>query len=141
MVLTHEEMKVLVVHSKEAVVSLIREQLRGKDLAIKFNDSGLDGLFTSRLEKFDLIICGTELPVVTGYELIRAVRTYSVNRSTPVIILADEVDAKAEKLGSALGVAALLGQSDAQKLLPNIVEEQLIHWQLAHDSIRNQSPN
>lgn len=120
-------MRILVVHRQAKVVEQILSQLRGKDVAIKHHDSGLDGLFTSRLEKFDLIICGTDLPIVTGYELVRAVRTYSVNRSTPVIFLADEVDAKAEKLGQALGVAALLQSHDTAQL-PVMVDAELARW-------------
>jgi CheY-like chemotaxis protein len=122
-----DTMKILVVHRHAKVVDQILAQLQGKDLAIKHHESGLDGLFTSRLEKFDLIICGTDLPIVTGYELVRAVRTYSVNRTTPVIFLADEVDAKAEKLGQALGVAALM-QSHDTRHLPVLVDEQLAQW-------------
>lgn len=120
-------MRILVVHRQAKVVEQILSQLRGKDVAIKHHESGLDGLFTSRLEKFDLIICGTDLPIVTGYELVRAVRTYSVNRSTPVIFLADEVDAKVEKLGQALGVAALLQSHDTTQL-PVMVDAELARW-------------
>ena len=99
---SEDTMKILVVHRSTPALDQILADLRGKDYAVKHHESGLDGLFTSRLEKFDLIICGTELPIVTGYELVRAVRTYSVNRGTPVIFLADEVNEKTEKLGQAL---------------------------------------
>lgn len=129
-------MKLLVVHRELKTIRQSLSQLHGQDLAIKGHESGLDGLFTSRLEKFDLIICGTDLPVVTGYELVRAMRTYSVNRTTPVIFLADEIDATAEKLGSVLGVVGLLGLRDTPTQLPTMVEEQFVHWQRA-----NQEPS
>lgn len=122
---SEDTMKILVVHRSTPALDQILADLRGKDYAVKHHESGLDGLFTSRLEKFDLIICGTELPIVTGYELVRAVRTYSVNRGTPVIFLADEVNEKTEKLGQALGVAGLLNQHQASTLLASLVEEQV----------------
>lgn len=118
-------MKILVVHRSTPALDQILADLRAKDYAVKHHESGLDGLFTSRLEKFDLIICGTELPIVTGYELVRAVRTYSVNRGTPVIFLAEEVNEKSEKLGQALGVAGLLSQHQASTRLASLVEQQV----------------
>lgn len=121
-------MKILVVHRTTPALNGVLAELRAKDYAVMHHESGLDGLFTSRLEKFDLIICGTELPVVTGYELVRAVRTYSVNRHTPVIFLADELDAKMEKLSHALGVAGLLTGKDAPNQLPEVVHEQFAQW-------------
>jgi DNA-binding response OmpR family regulator len=122
-------MKILVVHRQKEVVEQIAKTLEGKGFAIMHLESGLDGLFTSRIEKFDLVVCGTDLPVVTGFELVRSLRTYSVNRTTPVIFLADTVDNKTERLGMALGAAALLSHSNVGEELPGIFSEQIVHWQ------------
>jgi CheY-like chemotaxis protein len=124
-----DTMKILVVHRQKEVVAQIAKTLEGKDFAIMHLESGLDGLFTSRIEKFDLVVCGTDLPVVTGFELVRSLRTYSVNRTTPVIFLADTVDNKTERLGVALGAAALLSHSNVNLELPSMISEQVIHWQ------------
>lgn len=130
-------MKILVVHRQKEVVEQIAKTLEGKDFAIMHLESGLDGLFTSRIEKFDLVVCGTDLPVVTGFELVRSLRTYSVNRTTPVIFLADTVDTKTERLGEALGVAALLTLNNAKMELPGHLSEQVTNWETA--SIINQN--
>jgi DNA-binding response OmpR family regulator len=122
-------MKILVVHRQKEVVEQIAKTLEGKDFAVMHLESGLDGLFTSRIEKFDLVVCGTDLPVVTGFELVRSLRTYSVNRHTPVIFLADIVDNKTERLGLALGAAALLSRSNAEIELPTMISEQVLNWQ------------
>jgi DNA-binding response OmpR family regulator len=127
-------MKILVVHRQKEVVEQIAKTLEGKDFAIMHLESGLDGLFTSRIEKFDLVVCGTDLPVVTGFELVRSLRTYSVNRTTPVIFLADTVDNKTEKLGVALGAAALLAHSNVDVEFPGIFSEQMINWQAASNN-------
>jgi DNA-binding response OmpR family regulator len=126
-------MKILVVHRQKEVVEQIAKTLEGKDFAIMHLDSGLDGLFTSRIEKFDLVVCGTDLPVVTGFELVRSLRTYSVNRTTPVIFLADTIDNKTEQLGLALGAAAL-SHSNAKLELPGMISEQIINWQSAFNN-------
>jgi CheY-like chemotaxis protein len=72
-----------------------------------------------------LIICGTDLPVITGFELVRSIRTNSVNKNVPVIFLTDEVDAKTEHLGNALGVAGMLAVPDFSAGLAKIVNERV----------------
>ena len=105
-------MKILVVHRQKKTVDRIKSVLSSCNPVVLHTESGLDGLLTSRIEHFDVIICGTDLPVVTGFEMIRSVRTNSINRQTPVIFCADEIDEKTDHLGQALGVVAILPSKD-----------------------------
>lgn len=116
-------MKILVVHRQKNTVEVIQSVLSEKNPVVVQTESGLDGLLTSRIEHFDLIICGTDLPVVTGFELIRSIRTNSVNRETPVIFLSDKIDDKAEHLRNALGVEAVLLMDDISHRLAGIVRD------------------
>ena len=116
-------MKILVVHRQKNTVNIIQSVLSEKNPVVLQTESGLDGLLTSRIEHFDLIICGTDLPVVTGFELIRSIRTNSVNRDTPVIFLSDKIDDKAEHLSNALGVEAVLLMDDVNHRLAGLVHE------------------
>jgi len=116
-------MKILVVHRQKEVIAQIKSVLDGSNVVILSTDSGLDGLLTSRIEKFDLIICGTDLPVVTGFELVRTIRNNSVNKNTTVIFLSEQVDEKIEHLGNALGVVAMLANRDTGNRLATVVNE------------------
>ena len=116
-------MKILVVHRQKNTVDVIQSVLSEKNPVVLQTESGLDGLLTSRIEHFDLIICGTDLPVVTGFELIRSIRTNSVNRDTPVIFLSDKIDEKAKHLSNALGVEAVLLMDDVNHRLAGLVQE------------------
>ena len=116
-------MKILVVHRQKNTVNIIQSVLSEKNPVVLQTESGLDGLLTSRIEHFDLIICGTDLPVVTGFELIRSIRTNSINRETPVIFLSDKIDDKAEHLSNALGVEAVLLMDDVNDRLAGLVRE------------------
>lgn len=80
-------MKVLVVHRQEAVLEDIKTQL--SHWYIRTAYTGLDGLLATRLELFDLILCSIDLPVVTGIEMVRSIRNFSINQKTPVILLAE----------------------------------------------------
>ena len=110
-------MKILVVHRQMEVAKQIKSVLRSDNSIIRFSDSGLDGLLAARIESFDLIICSTELPVITGYELIRSVKTNSVNKHTPVILLADEITEKVRHLGDALGVVEVIEHNELEMKL------------------------
>lgn len=118
-------MKILVVHRQRMVVDQVKSVLQDNSPVVTHTDSGLDGLLTSRIESFDLIICGTDLPVITGFELVRSIRTNSINKNVPVIFLADEVDAKTTHLGNALGVAGMLAIQDVKLRLAGIVQERV----------------
>jgi CheY-like chemotaxis protein len=116
-------MKILVVHRQKETADLIKAVLKGINPVVRHTESGLDGLLTSRIEHFDLIICGTDLPVVTGFELVRSIRTHSVNRTTSVVFIADHLDERTEHLANALGVAGMLAVAEVNQRLAGIVSE------------------
>ena len=118
-------MKILVVHRQSKTVDRIKSVLSSCNPVVLHTESGLDGLLTSRIEHFDVIICGTDLPVVTGFELIRSVRTNSINRQTPAIIVADEVDEKMIHLGQALDVLAMIPTKELDARLCDVVTQQI----------------
>jgi len=118
-------MKILVVHRQKSIVDQIKSLLGSCNPVVLHAVTGLDGLLTSRVERFDLIICGTDLPVVTGFELVRSIRTNSINREAPVIFLSDIVDDKTQHLGNALGVAGMLAMKDVEGMLAGIVNDRV----------------
>lgn len=116
-------MKILVVHRQNEIVAVIKSVLARCLPVVRYTDSGLDGLLTSRIEKFDLIICGTDLPVVTGFELVRSLRTYSINKDVPVVFITDEWDDKTRILSNALGAVATMIHGDSENLEDVILRE------------------
>jgi CheY-like chemotaxis protein len=118
-------MKILVVHRQKMVIDQVKSALQDNSPVVKYTDSGLDGLLTSRIESFDLIICGTDLPVITGFELVRSIRTNSINKDVPVIFIADELDAKTEHLANALGVAGMIATQEVVLGLANMLHDRV----------------
>jgi len=80
-------MKVLVIHRQEVVLQNIKIQLG--QWYVEAYTNGLEGLMAAKLSTYDLILCGQDLPVVTGIEVVRSIRNLSLNRHTPVILLAE----------------------------------------------------
>jgi len=118
-------MKILVVHRQKEVDKQVKSVLCLNTSIIRFCDSGLDGLLASRIEQFDLIICSTELPVVTGFEMVRSLRTGSLNKHTPVVFLTDEISAEMRQLGEALGAMDMFSASEIGEKLPEILFEKI----------------
>lgn len=121
-------MKILVVHREVTVSHQVKSILHDSETVVRYYNSGLDGLLAIRVEVFDLIICGTDLPVITGFELIRSVRTHSINALTPVVFIADELSRKSEYLANALGVAGTLVRSTIERELASLVDATMGLW-------------
>ncbi|HLT81022.1 MAG TPA: response regulator [Cyclobacteriaceae bacterium] len=118
-------MKILVVHRQRDIADQIRSVLQSVGSIIRYSTSGLDGLLAARIETFDLIICGTDLPVITGFEMVRSLRTNSVNKKTPVIFVAEELNKEMESLGMALHASDMLTPADVTTRLTSIVRDQV----------------
>lgn len=118
-------MKILVAHRRKQTVEAIRSVLSSVNPVVLHTESGLDGLLTSRIEHFDVIICGTDLPVVTGFELVRSLRTNSINRETPVVFLANDVNEQILYLAKALGALAVLEENSMHSQLAALVTDKV----------------
>lgn len=57
---------------------------------VRVEHNGLDGLLAARREAFHLILCGDDLPVITGIEMVRAIRNFSLNLSSNVLFITSE---------------------------------------------------
>lgn len=118
-------MKVLVVHRHLKVLDDVKSILNDSGKVFRYYNSGLDGLLAARVEEFDLIICGTDLPVITGFEMVRSIRNQSTNENTIIVFVADEIDEKSTYLGNALGVAGVLSSKEVSSNLYSLVSSSI----------------
>lgn len=80
-------MKVLVVHRQASIADHIKDQL--PQCIVTCVTCGWVGLAEVRSKRYDLVISSYDLPVVTGFEMIRSLRLFSLNMQVPVIMLTD----------------------------------------------------
>jgi len=116
-------MKILVVHRQKEIIENLKSVLCNHESIIRFSNSGLDGLLAARIEIFDLILCSTDLPVLTGFELTRSIRTNSINKTTPVLFLVDHLDDKTAQLAKLLSVDGIVEADNREERLAQMVEE------------------
>jgi CheY-like chemotaxis protein len=98
-------MNVLIIHRQLSFLKKIREKFSLGGWQVQTTDSGLDGLLTARHHHFDLMICGFDLPLVSGMEVVRSTRLVSVNTTIPVFFLKDGFESE-KLLGLALRLEA-----------------------------------
>lgn len=80
-------LRVLVVHRQEGFGQRIKSQLENSGWHSRLAVTGLDGLLAARRESFDVILCSADLPIITGVEMVRALRNFSNNISSLVIFI------------------------------------------------------
>ena len=83
----HENLKVLVVHRQDSVAYDIKKQFERAGWLVHLAHNGLDGLLAARKENFGLILTVIDLPVITGIEMMRAIRNFSFNVNSPAYFL------------------------------------------------------
>ena len=78
-------MRILLVEDDPAVSHSIALMLRSDAVTVDMTDLGQDAIELARYSDYDLILLDLNLPDLSGYEVLRALRVARVN--TPVLIL------------------------------------------------------
>jgi two-component system chemotaxis response regulator CheY len=89
----NDYLKVLLVHPNEELIHEVKLFLG--HTVIHYASDGADGLFAGRMEEYDLVVCAIDLPLITGLEMVRALRNMSQNSKTPVIFLGEGTESEA----------------------------------------------
>jgi DNA-binding response OmpR family regulator len=80
-------MNVLIIHRQLSFLERIEEKFSLGGWQVQKVTCGLDALFAARHKQFDLMLCGFDLPKVSGTEVIRSTRLMSVNQKVTVYFL------------------------------------------------------
>ncbi len=90
-------MRVLIVDDEPRFTRTLSMGLRAEGYVVVISDNGVDGLHHATEEVFDVILLDIMLPGLSGYEVLRALRSQQVR--TPILMLTakdgemDEIDA------------------------------------------------
>jgi two-component system, sensor histidine kinase and response regulator len=82
--------KILVIDDDELFLEVIREMLEVNSFQAIFTTNGRLGLQLAETEKPNLIICDIQMPGLSGYEVLMALRKNPVTCNIPFIILTSE---------------------------------------------------
>ena len=81
---------------------------RIKKLTVTEADDGVDGLRKLAAGKYDLIITDINMPIMDGLKLVKRIRTDSVHKDVPVIVITTEGSKEDRERAMALGASAYI---------------------------------
>ena len=92
-------MRVLLIEDDSAMARSIELMLRNEGLNVYTTDLGEEGIDLGKLYDYDIVVLDLQLPDMSGFEVLKALRTAKVQ--TPVMILSGNaiVEAKVKALG------------------------------------------
>ncbi len=79
--------RLLVVDDEPAVLKLVKAMLGRAQYQVTICGSALEGLRLMDDNPFDCVITDAIMPVMTGYELVKAIRRHPVHATVPVLML------------------------------------------------------
>jgi len=93
-------MRVLLIEDDPLMTKSIEMMLKGEGFNVYATDLGEEGLDLGKLYDYDIIVLDLNLPDMSGYDVLKKLRTAKVN--TPILILSGmaETDKKVKGLGS-----------------------------------------
>src|SRR4051812_15752637 len=99
-------MQILVVEDDRPVSRSVVLMLQSDTCAVHAAALGEDGIDLAKLNGYDIILLDLDLPDLSGYEVLRALRAAGID--TPVLILSGLSTACAQRAGSASTLGAAL---------------------------------
>jgi two-component system cell cycle response regulator CtrA len=92
-------MRVLLIEDDSAMARSIELMLRSEGLNVYITDLGEEGIDLGKLYDYDIIVLDLQLPDMSGFEVLKALRVAKVQ--TPILILSGNaiVEAKVKALG------------------------------------------
>src|SRR6202035_211141 len=93
------DMRVLLIEDDSAVAQSIELMLKSEGFNVYTTDLGEEGVDLGKLYDYDIIVLDLQLPDMSGFEVLKSLRTAKVQ--TPVLILSGNaiVEAKVKALG------------------------------------------
>jgi two-component system chemotaxis response regulator CheY len=122
---------VLVVDDSAAIRHLVSDCLRRQGFAITTAIDGRDGLEKAERGSFDLVLTDYDMPRMTGFELVMALRKETKTRDIPVVMLTARDSARDQAQMRAAGLRSYLVKPFTNDKCIAIVERVLAETRLA----------
>jgi len=96
--------KVLLVDDSISMRQMLQFVISGAGYDVTTACDGVEGLAKTEGERFDLIISDVNMPNMNGLEMVKQVKSASMNKFSPVIMLTTESGGDMKEKGKAAGV-------------------------------------
>jgi len=117
------ERTILVVEDAMSTREMERDILESAGLSVDTAVNGLDGLEKSRRKRYGLFFVDVQMPVMSGFELVEALRSTAEYARTPIVFITSLASEADRRRGLELGADAYLLKSEfSPDLLLDVVE-------------------
>ncbi|MEW5773611.1 MAG: HD domain-containing phosphohydrolase, partial [Thermodesulfobacteriota bacterium] len=118
--------RLLIVDDSANVRMLVHYYLAGQEFETDYAENGRQGVDHFVAKEYDLVITGMDLPVMSGYEMVRTIRRWERRNGverTPVLAMVNHFVADAEAKGLEAGCTACLVKPFTKSRLIALVEQ------------------
>ncbi len=119
-------MKILFVEDSRTVVKRVQSSLDNAGFDVEFADNGKEALIKARQKQFDFIVTDEQMPVMSGQELCRELRSDERYADVPIIFLTGARSKLDEnELKNDFGVSAIFDKPFHPQTIVHFIEARL----------------
>ncbi|TXY31053.1 response regulator [Vibrio mimicus] len=100
--------RVLAVDDSISIRQMVSHTLQDAGYEVETATDGRDALTKAQKSRFDVIISDVNMPVMSGFEFVKAVRMQSQYKFTPILMLTTETSPEKKQEGKAVGATGWL---------------------------------
>ncbi len=100
--------KILAVDDSVSIRQMVSHTLKDAGFDVETAVDGSDALIKSKQAKFDIFISDVNMPVMGGFELVKALRALPQYKFTPILMLTTETSMEKKRLGKEAGATGWL---------------------------------
>jgi len=105
-----DKKKILIVDDEEDIVEMLQLRLEANGFDVDSASNGRDGIDKAAEIEPDLILLDVMMPIMTGYEACKELKSRDDLKSIPVLMLSARALEKDEKQGEAVGADAYVSK-------------------------------
>lgn len=117
---------ILLVDDTRVLAESIADMLRMESFDVTLAANGMEALEIMNVKLPNLIISDLRMPVMDGIEFIKAIRSHTVLKSLPVIILSAQTNEESRQAGLLAGANIFLTKPFEEDELLSVIK-QLLH--------------
>ncbi len=115
--------RALTIDDSITVRNLVKMTLEGLGFQVDEASNGKEGLEKAKSNKYDLVICDINMPIMNGLEFLREFK--KTNRLTPVLMLTTETEAAKKQMAKQYGATGWIvkpfNPNDLVKVVKRVV--------------------
>ncbi|PAR50715.1 response regulator [Vibrio metoecus] len=100
--------RVLAVDDSISIRQMVSHTLQDAGYEVETASDGRDALAKAQKSRFDVIISDVNMPIMGGFEFVKAVRQQSQYKFTPILMLTTETSPEKKQEGKAVGATGWL---------------------------------